>query len=372
MIQNYLMYIKIMIHRKRFYLWNLIVPIMLGLLLYVITENLTKMEEYVPLNVGVVTSQEQGALVTRLTEAKDSYDQPLFDVQVVNEKQAEAMLGTKELDAYVVPGEKIQLYVNREGVSQSLLKVWLEQYQKELSLVQTADSIFQNQASEESEFNQILRTNEGMNHICSDNSMIYFYTLIGVCCFLAISFGYYLAELLLANQSKLAKRLLCTPSGIYTRFFTGILAALTVDLFCVIVVMCFIRYILGYNLIFENYLVWGITIAGILFGILTGYVIRSLLGWHRMWKDPIAMALIIISGFFAGIIRSDVRYLLNETVPWVNYVNPVALISDGLYSIYYQGNVVSYIKDVVILVAGIVIFMIASLVQTGRRAYERL
>jgi len=358
MVQSYLMYIKIMVHRKRFYLWNLIVPILAATLLFVVTSNVNQMEEYVKLSVGVVKADTQSHNLTAyLSAVKDMNQKQLFEVCVITREEAERMLNENELDAFVVEGERLKLYSNQTGVSQSILSVLLKEYQKGIK---------------ERTLDHEIRTNEGMGVLCADNTMIYLYVLIGVCCVSAISFGYYLAELLLASQSNLAKRMLSTPVSIFSRFITGIMAAVTVDLFCVILVMCFIRYVLGYNFLFENNMVWGITMAGILQGILIGYVVRSLLAEHKMWKDPIAMTLIILLGFLAGIVRSDVRYVMYQTASWAKYLNPVALVSDGLFALYYHGDEVSYYIDIIALSAVSAVLLIGALLQTGRRAYERL
>lgn len=376
MLQIYVMYIKSMLRHKKFYLWNLLFPMAISVLLFVVVGNLTTLEKFNPIKVGVVVeSQEDTPLIEAMRKTKSTSGDCMFSVQKCSKQEAMQQLDDNELAAYVVEEEHIRLYINQNGLEQSMVKTFLDQYEQFQKIYDTAVSSGKDVISEK----ELMKLEEDATNAMSeanqldlDNSILYFYTLLGMCCTLAIVFGFYLSETILSNQSKLAARMNCTPAGIFCRFVAGLLASLTVSLFSLILVMAFIQYVLGRDLSFENNEVWVMLGAGLLVGILSGYVIGSILPSRKAWKEPIAMVLILVYSFFGGIVRADVKYYMMQSMPWMRYLNPVNLVSDGLYALFYQDNIGQYVIHLLVLSGFAVILMIVSLIQTGRRAYDRI
>ena len=376
MLQMYVMYIKSMLHRKRFYLWNLLFPIAFASLLFVVVDHLTVLEDFHSISVGMVLEnpgEEYNNLLSAMKLTKTSNGVNLFEVTECEKEEGMQLLQSNEIKACVVVGDSIRLYISENGLTQSMIKSYLDQYEQFLKLYNLDDDAGRYTISKESlehVWTQGVNVTNEMSQLRTDNSILYFYTLIGMCCLLAVGFGFYLAELILPNQSALAARMNCTPVEIFRRFFSGILASITVALFELIVVMCFIKYILGCELVIEKNTVWAVIVVGLLVGILFGYFLSGILKSKMAWKQPIAMAVIIASSFFAGLVRMDVKYYVVQKFPVLAYVNPVNLVSDAFYSLFYQENFMQYVLNLCVLLVFAVLLLIGSLVLTGRRAYD--
>ena len=377
MLQMYVMYIKSMLHKKRFYLWNLLFPIAFSVLLFVVVDYLAVLEDFHSISIGVVSENQEkyNNLISTMKLTKASNGVDMFAVKECEKEEGMQLLQTEEMKACIIVGDSIQLYITENGLAQSMVKSYLDQYEQLLKLSELANE--SEQSAILMEYLEDIKTQDwmdtmAMGQLRTDNSILYIYMLIGMCCLLALEFGFYLAEMILPNQSKLAARMNCTPVGIFRRFFSGILAAITVALFELIVVMCFIRYLLKYELVIEKNTVWAVVIVGLLVGILFGYLLGGLLNHKKTWKQSVAMAAILASGFFAGLVRIDVKYYVAQKFPVLGYINPVNLVSDAFYSLFYQENFMQYILDLSILSAFAVLLFIGSMVLTGRRAYDRI
>lgn len=372
MLQIYIMYVKMMLHRKRFYIWYLFVPIVFACLLFLVTRSLTDVERFTVIPVGIVNEtnqQEYDAFVRLMSDVQEVKGQEIFELRECSEEEATSLLFQDEIDAYIVVGENLRLYVKQNGLSQSIVKSFVDQYEQFLQMCRDSQTELSTEAMKQI---TMIEMDTVGDIVETDNSILYFYTLIGLCCFLTFTFGFHLSDTILSNQSRLAARMNCTPAGIFQRFFSGLLAAMTVALFGLILIMCFIRYILGFPFVFEMNFVWLLSIVGMLVGILFGYVLGSLFRAHKAWKETIAMTMILLFSFFAGIVRIDVKYYIEQNGNWLGYVNPVGLVSDGLYSLLNQGDFFSYLLDLAVLgIFGILLFVVA-LVQTGRRTYDRI
>lgn len=376
MLQMYVMYIKSMLHRKRFYLWNLLFPVVFATLLFVVVDHLTVLEDFHSISVGMVLEnpgEEYNNLLSAMKLTKTSNGVDLFEVIECEKEEGMRLLQANEMKACVVVGDSIQLYISENGLTQSMIKSYLDQYEQFLkiyNLVDDKDKSFISIESLDHVWTQGLNVTNEMSQLRMDNSILYFYTLIGMCCLMAVGFGFYLADLILPNKSVLAARMYCTPVGIFRRFFSGILASITVALFELIVVMCFIKYILGCELLIEKNTVWAVVVVGLLVGTLFGYFLSGMIKNKTTWRQPIVMSIIIVSSFFAGLVRMDVKYYVEQKFPVLAYINPVNLVSDAFYSLFYQENFMQYVLNLCVLVVFAVLLLIGSLVLTGRRAYD--
>lgn len=372
MLQTYIMYVKMMLHQKRFYIWYICTPIVFACLLFLVTKSLTDAEQFTVIPVGIVketNQQEYDAFANLMSDVQDVKGQEIFELRECSKEEATSLLSQGEIEAYITVGNRIKLYVKQNGLPQSIVKSFVDQYEQFLQICEER----QTELSAD-EMTQITNIEMDLvkDSVESDNSMLYFYALIGMCCFLTFTFGFYLSDTILSNQSRLAARMNCTPAGIFQRFLCGLLAAMTVSLFGLILIMCFIRYILGFSFAFETNFVWLLSIVGMLVGILFGYVLGSLFRTHKVWKDTIAMTMILLFSFFSGVVRIDVKYYIEQNGSWFNYANPVSLVSDGLYSLLNQGDFFSYLLDLVVLSIFSIALLVIALVQTGRRAYDRI
>ena len=378
MLQLYLMYVKSILRKKAFYLWNLLFPLVFSIVLFVIVNNLGNVEQFHTISVGFVAKDkgmEYEQLLEVLMKKRSINGMMVFQVKECALEEGMALFNEEKVDGLIVLEDGIKLHMNQNGMNQSILKSYLEQYQQLVSI-----NFSENKENGETISWDIIRDvilsdtfiEQEMEKVAWDNSMLYFFTLIGMSCLLTLELGFILGDYVLPNQSVLAARLRCSCISRYKYFIAGLFASFTMAFCALVILMLFIRYGLGYDIPLDNSLIWSILIFGILFGILFGYIICAFLKEKRHWKNTIAMAIITIFSFLAGIVRMDVKYYIKQNYEIFTYINPVNLISDAFYHLLYLKSYSMLIQDAFILFFIVILTLLGALILTGRRAYDHI
>ncbi len=67
-----------------------------------------------------------------------------------------------------------------------------------------------------------------------------------------------------------------------------------------------------------------------------------------------------------------VKDMINENAPFINYINPVALIMDGLYSLYYYDDYNIYYTSIIFLLIFSFVMMVLSYLFIRRKKYDSI
>ena len=66
------------------------------------------------------------------------------------------------------------------------------------------------------------------------------------------------------------------------------------------------------------------------------------------------------------------KYIIQEHAPIVNKINPVAVITDGLYSLYYYNTLDRYFYNIINLIIFSVVMVIGSYFFIRRKKYDSI
>ena len=73
--------------------------------------------------------------------------------------------------------------------------------------------------------------------------------------------------------------------------------------------------------------------------------------------------------FLAGMMGITMKYTVDKNIPILNKLNPVNMITDGLYSLYYYSTNNRYFFNILSLVIFSVIFTLFSYILLRRQRY---
>jgi ABC-2 type transport system permease protein len=76
--------------------------------------------------------------------------------------------------------------------------------------------------------------------------------------------------------------------------------------------------------------------------------------------------------FLAGMMVGEMKYIVAQNLPALSYINPINLLTDALYSLYYYDSLSRYFTNMAILAAYILIFGLGTHLIVRRRKYARL
>lgn len=76
--------------------------------------------------------------------------------------------------------------------------------------------------------------------------------------------------------------------------------------------------------------------------------------------------------FLAGMMYQNMKYIVSQNVPLLSYLNPVNLLTDAFYSLYYYDSLDRYFLNIAILSIFAIIFCAGTYLIVRRRKYASL
>ena len=80
----------------------------------------------------------------------------------------------------------------------------------------------------------------------------------------------------------------------------------------------------------------------------------------------------MLMSFLAGMMVPEMKVIIAEELPVINKINPVSVVTDAVYSLYYYDSMARFNKDIVNLLIITVVFVVASLFFMRGKEYESL
>ena len=89
-------------------------------------------------------------------------------------------------------------------------------------------------------------------------------------------------------------------------------------------------------------------------------------------KIGILISVIMLGSFLSGMMGITMKYVIDKNIPIINKLNPVNMITDGLYSLYYYNTLDRYYFNIISLVIFSIIMMILSINSLRRQKYDSI
>ena len=110
------------------------------------------------------------------------------------------------------------------------------------------------------------------------------------------------------------------------------------------------------------------SLTGVSFGILLGVSNKATIDT----KIGLGIAITMTMSFLAGMMKSDMKVIVAEKAPIINKINPVAIVTDAVYSLYYYDSMDRFMQNMIYLGIVTAIFIIVSLCFMRGKEYESL
>ena len=113
-----------------------------------------------------------------------------------------------------------------------------------------------------------------------------------------------------------------------------------------------------------------------LFGCLAGTSLGLLVGVSSKKSDGIktgiVLAITMTLSFFAGMMGVTMKYVIQNNAPILAKINPVNMITDGFYSLYYYDTMTRYYNNIISLAIFSAIMIIISYIFIRRQKYDSI
>lgn len=382
-IHNYLYRIKCIIRDKQIMFWTLLFPIVLATLFNLAFKNLHSTENFSEIKVAIVDNDEfrkNTAFINAIESVSNSESnkstKKLFDVIYTSMTEADKLLEDNKIKGYIYFEDEIKLVVKKSGIDQSIIKSFIDDFIQTNSTVLTI--INRNpEAINKGLLNNVIDRTDYLKEVSvsksAPNTIVnYFYTLVAMTCLYGSFWGLKEVTALQANLSPQGARVSVSPTHKLKLFLASMLAATTVQLGVITVLLGYLIIILKID--FGNQLGYiALTcLVGTIMGVTFGTCITTVVKKSEGLKIGILIGFSMTMSFLSGMMYDKMKYIVSTKVPILAYINPANLITDSFYSLYYYDTHTRFFTDIAILCIISGIFSLITYLVLRRQKYASL
>lgn len=370
--------LKVLLRTRTMIFWTLIFPIALATFFNLAFSNLSSDEQFSPVNIAVVNDVNyqneknfKGILDNISIKNKDQ----VFNIKYLNnEDSAKKELEDNKISGYYIVKDKINMVVKKSGLEQTIMKYMVDNYYQTYSIM---GNIYKfNPASLKDEL--INDINKDGNYFVDksneniDFTVVYFYTLIGMVCLYGGFFGINATKESEANLSKRAARVSVSPTHKLKNLLISLLAGFIIQYIEMLILLVYLIFVLGID--FGNQTVWILllTFVGSFAGISLGTMVGVCNKKSEGAKTGILLAVTMTCSFLAGMMMLQIKYIIAENAPIIGKINPVTMVTDALYSLYYYSNLDRYFYNIISLIIFSIIMICISYLFIRRKKYDSI
>jgi ABC-2 type transport system permease protein len=370
-----------LVRNKSNIFWILLFPIILGCLFKIAFSNLGNAESFHPIPVAIVSDDSEAAQNFCLVAdelAKEGTDQMLV-ITYCTKEEALALLEEKDVDGILFAADPVSLTIsgemNNAQMNQSILKTLVEEYNLNASIAADTAAVHPEllprliaAMSEAQSYHEEI----SLSRSAGDMYTQYFYNLIAMACLYTALSGIIVSAENQANMTCLAARKSISPTG-KSGLVSGELAANVLFEFVLnLIAFLFMIFVLGIDMTAR--FPWAVltifvsTVTGVSFGFFLGALGPKTEGG----KIGMMFAIVMPCCFLSGLMIGNMRILVEQYAPWLNRINPAALISDCFYSLNVYESMDRYTGNILTLLLLSIIFCLTGFVATRRKKYASL
>lgn len=372
--------LKILLNNKAMLFWSLIFPFVLGTFFQLALGNIDKNFEMDVIPIAVVNNhyyQNNNIFKNVIASLSEKNDNQLFDTIYVDEAEAEKLLNNEEIDGYILLSENNnpQMVVKNSGINQTIIKSVLDEY---LQLSNASLTIIN--YNPETLYNGVLESLHSDTNYVVDNSnekidfsINYFFTLIAMTCMYGSLIGLEVIKDCIANLSKKGARICMAPVNKFKMIISSLLAGYVIQL--VALALLFLYLIFVFNINFGDQILPTIILSMV--GCLAGTSLGTFIGVSNKksegFKIGVLISVIMMCCFFSGMMGViDIKVYFDETFPLLAKINPVNIITDGLYSLFAYDNLDVYYNCLQRISIFSLIFIVLSFIFIRRKKYDSI
>lgn len=370
--------LKVLLRSRALIFWTLIFPIVLGTLFNLAFSNIMSSEKFNPIKVGIVENDNYSNLHGLDTMidgiSQDNDDQVLEVSYYKTEDEVKEALEANDITGYYIVTDDINIVVKKNGMEETIMKYIVDSYNQTYSVITNIIMFNAGQYKEEmiSELNSNTNYFEAVSIGNLDVTVLYFYTLIGMVCLYGGFFGVNAVNETEANLSKKAARLSIAPTNKLKNLICALLAGFTIQFIEALLLFLYLIYVL--NIDFGDQIPYVIlmlfvgSMAGITMGTLIGVSNKK----DENMKTGIVLSITMACSFLAGMMMEDIKYIIAEKAPLLGKINPVTMITDGLYSLYYYDNLDRYFYNIISLIIFSIVMIAGAYLFIRRKKYDSI
>lgn len=316
--------------------------------------------------------------------------EPQYDL---TEEEADAALEDGTIGGILdARGEDPELILGKSGLESSILKALMDSYEKQSGIMLDIQNRAQEQAAEAG--NYVTEASEAAEASADSSdsetrtayvksvslggrevssSAPYYFALAAMACLYMCFLGETAARRTQANISEMGKRLSVSPVHRLKLVLSNDLSAYLIALVNITIIMLFLtKVVKGIDLYYRPGYAVLICMMGCLIGVSFGVLIESIGTWSQNIRTAILIGSSIFCAFLAGLMISSMKDIIEKHIPWLNRINPAALIADSFYCICVYDDMSRLRLNLILMGIMSAVFLLAAWLMTRRTRYDSL
>lgn len=366
--------VKVKLHNFNMLFWPLVFPLVLATFFYFAFGKIEEADfETVP--VAVVEEQNADKEFLEFLDTMEKDDSNLIRTGTMDEKKAVSALKSKEVSGIFYVGETPALTVGGVGMGESILQSLLESYldgkQTMMNIAQNHPEGLQKAAAQMSDYQDMVEQ-VSLGGKTTDGNSQFFYALIAMGCLYGCFIGFGSALTLQANLTALAARRCVTPTHKLKLILSEMLTSFGIHFINIMILLAYLRYVLQMEFKGEMPQMLLVSFIGCLIGVSMGIFISSISKFGEGVKIGILLGISMVCSFLAGLMNSEMKYVVERYCPIINRINPAALISDAFYCINVYDDPVRFRRSLIILTVMSAVLILGSFLAVRRERYDSI
>ena len=354
--------------------WPLIFPLLLGTMFYFAFGNIDD-ADFETVQVGIVKEKEPDTLFLMFLNQIENNGNHLISTQELSEADALSQLENEQISGIYYVGKAPTLTVAANGIPQSILQSVLSSYETGKNTIQQIARThpsglwngIQQMINQQETITQVSLGGHTIN-----GTVQFFYALIAMTCLYGCFIGFGSAITLQANITALAARRCVTPTHKLKLILSEQIASFLLGYFDVVVLLIYLRYILKLDFQGKIGPMLLISFFGSLIGVSIGIFVGSLGKMKEGVKIGIILGISMICSFLSGLMNNTMKDIVEKNAPFINRINPAALISDAFYCINVYDDLKRYYRNLITLAVMSVVLVTASFLLIRRESYDSI
>lgn len=373
--------LKSLIKNKGLLFWTFLFPLLMATLFNMAFGNWVESEKFKSIDIAIVKNSyyEDNEVAKRVFESISSGKDRMFNITYVNDDVALKLLNDDKIAGYIEYYDGgTDITVKSNGVSATIIKSVVDEIdtynvmfndlvEKELTSSFDIDKAV-TAAIKKFENIQVKTKDTSIKKL--DIAVIEYYSLLSMTCL----YGGFIALTCISNSlasiSSRGKRVEVAPTKKSVIILSSLLSSFIVQMIGALLLLAYLKLI-GVNLYANVLGLMVVTVLGVLAGIALGLLISVVNNKSEGVKSGIIIAVSMACSVLAGLTGVSLKYVVDSNFPILNKINPAAMITDGLYALYYE-DISRFNYNMISLIIFVVVLVFISVVSLRRKKYDSI
>ncbi len=368
--------VQLRFRNKVILFWMFLFPIILCTLFSLVLRDVYALEEQtaIPLGIEMNEAYEQDATLQAVLQQLSEGEDALFSLEAAGGDVQEQLEQGKWI-AYVQVMEdgEIALTMSGNGLEQTITEMFFDEFSQQRQLAQT----WLEQGASSQELQSLFKqTRSYVTSMSAQQGItleyVEYFSALAMACMYCGYFGIRSQQQLQANQSPLGMRLQCAPCP---RHVVLIKELLCNNLICILLNVLQLAFMAGVlHISFGHSLYWvlGTTCLGSFAGNGLGLLIGNVASLRSEQKVTVLSCFVLLLSFLCGMMVPSVKYFVHVYAPFLEWINPCALLTDAYLHLSMQGANWNVCFDLLMLAGIGIVFYGISYLFMRRQQYESL